>query len=301
MITPKYLKKGDRIGIISSAKKTDPEEITEGVELLKSWGLVAVLGTHTFNTHHFFAGTDIERTEDLQSMLDDDSIQAIIFTKGAYGTMKIIDALNFDKFKKHPKWIMGYSDITVLHNHIHNLGIETIHSVMLQGIPKASAEARISLQKALFGESLGYEFPQHVENKNNKKAIEGTLVGGNLSVFYALIGSDSDIDTSGKILFIEDIDEYLYHLDRMLISLRRSGKLANLKALVVGAMIDIKESTLTYGQTANEIILEQVKDYDYPVFFDFPSGHQSDNRTLILGREIKVTPDVKTVRLDFKD
>lgn len=300
-MAPQYLKKGDRIGIISSAKKTDPSEIAEGVALLESWGLVPVLGKHTFNTHHFFAGTDIERTEDLQSMLDDDSIKAIIFTKGAYGTMKIIDALHFDNFVKNPKWIMGYSDITVLHSHIHNLGIETIHSVMLQGIPKASAATIMSLRQALFGESLQYEFPKHAENKNNNKMVEGTLIGGNLSVFYALIGSDSDTDTTDKILFIEDIDEYLYHLDRMLVSLRRSGKLANLKALLVGAMIDIKESTLAYGQTPYEIILEQTSNYGYPVYFDFPCGHQSDNLTLILGREIQITPERGTVKINFKD
>lgn len=298
MTSPAFLKPGDKIGIVSSAKKTLSDEITEGLDLLKSWGFVPVLGKHTFKAHHFFAGTDLERTEDLQAMLDDDSIKAIVFTKGAYGTMKIIDLLDFTHFRKHPKWIVGYSDITVLHNHIHNFGIETMHAVMLQGIPKCSVEARESLQKALLGHHLEYAIAQEDSLEN---PIEGQFVGGNLSVFYAMIGSESDIDTTDKILFIEDIDEYLYHLDRMLISLKRSGKLSHLKAMIVGAMIDIKESTLTYGQTAKEIILEHTKPFGYPVIFDFPTGHQSDNRTLILGRTIKITPANNTVIVDFQE
>jgi muramoyltetrapeptide carboxypeptidase len=301
MITPPYLKSGDKVGIVCSAKRTKPEEIVDGIQLLKSWNLIPVVGKHTFNEYHFFAGTDQERTEDLQNMLDDDAIKAIIFTKGGYGTMKIIDALDFTNFIKNPKWIVGYSDITVLHNHIHNFNIETIHAVMLQGIPKCTAESKTSLKKALFGETLTYEISKNESNKNADSVVEGILVGGNLSIVYALIGSNSDIDTSNKILFFEDIDEYLYHLDRMLIALKRSGKLSNLKAILVGGMIDIKEATLDYGKTENEIILEETNSFNYPIYFGFPSGHQEDNRALILGREIKINSNDDTIKIEFKN
>jgi muramoyltetrapeptide carboxypeptidase len=301
MIIPPYLKSGDKVGIVSTAKRTKPEEIVDGIQLLKSWDLIPVIGKHTFNEQHFFAGTDEERTEDLQDMLDNSSIKAIIFTKGGYGTMKIIDALDFTNFKKNPKWIVGYSDITVLHNHIHNFNIETIHAVMLQGIPKCTSESKTSLKRALFGESLTYEISKNENNKNTESVVEGVLVGGNLSMLYALIGSNSDIDTSNKILFFEDIDEYLYHLDRILISLKRSGKLSNLKAILVGGMVDIKESTLDYGKTANEIILEETNSFHYPIYFGFPSGHQEDNRALIFGREIKINSDDNTIKIEFKN
>ncbi|MFV8347891.1 S66 peptidase family protein [Flavobacterium sp. ZB4P13] len=301
MIIPPYLKSGDKVGIVSTAKRTKSEEIVDGIQLLKSWNLVPVIGKHTFNEHHFFAGTDQERTEDLQNMLDDNAIKAIIFTKGGYGTMKIIDVLDFTNFKKNPKWIVGYSDITVLHNHIHNFNIETLHAVMLQGIPKCTSESKTSLKRALFGETLTYEISKNESNKNAESVVEGILVGGNLSILYALIGSSSDIDTSNKILFFEDIDEYLYHLDRMLIALKRSGKLSNLKAILVGGMIDIKDSTLEYGKTANEIIVEETNPFNYPIYFGFPSGHQEDNRTLILGREIKISPNGNTIKIEFKN
>lgn len=301
MITPPYLKSGDKVGIVSSAKRTKPEEIVDGIQLLKSWGLIPVIGKHTFKEHHFFAGTDQERTEDLQNMLDDNTVKAIFFTKGGYGTMKIIDALDFTNFKKNPKWLVGYSDITVLHNQIHNFNIETIHAVMLQGIPKCTSESKTSLKRALFGETLTYEISKKESDKNAESVVEGILVGGNLSILYALIGSSSDIDTSNKVLFFEDIDEYLYHLDRMLIALKRSGKLSNLKAILVGGMVDIKDSTIEYGKTANEIILEETNPFDYPIYFGFPSGHQEDNRALILGREIKISSSDNTIKIEFKN
>jgi muramoyltetrapeptide carboxypeptidase len=299
MTIPPYLKSGDKVAIISSAKRTEPEEIEQGLDLLKSWGLVPVMGRHTFKQHHFFAGTDEERAEDLQQALDDTSIKAIIFTKGAYGTMRIIDSINFEAFKKHPKWIVGYSDITILHQHIHHLDIESLHAVMLQGIPKSSSETIESLHKALFGEYLQYDIPQEPENRHTGNSVEGILVGGNLSIMYALIGTPSDIDTKDKILFIEDIDEYLYHLDRMMIALKRSGKLSGLKALIVGGMVDIKESTLAFGQSEREIILEHTKAFDYPVYFGFPSGHIPDNRALILGHNIRITPQKQSVSIEF--
>lgn len=301
MITPPYLKSGDKVGIVSTAKTVSYEEIEGGLEILKSWNLTPVIGKNAHNVYGFFAGTDQERLEDLQKMLDDETIKAIIFTRGGYGTVKIIDQLDFTNFRKNPKWLVGYSDITVLHSHIHNFNIETLHAVMLQGMPRATSESVESLKKALFGENLIYEIAKNKENKHGETAVEGTLVGGNLSILFALNGSVSDIDTTGKILFFEDIDEYLYHLDRMLIALKRSNKLANLKAILVGAMTEIKEATLEYGKTDYEIVLDEVSAFDFPVYFDFPCGHQSDNQTLILGREIKITPNNETITVEFKN
>lgn len=301
MITPPYLKSGDKVGIVSTAKTVSAAEIKEGLEVLKNWNLIPVIGKNAFNVYGFFAGTDQERLEDLQQMLDDESIKAIIFTRGGYGTVKIIDQLDFTNFKKNPKWLVGYSDITVLHSHVHNFNIETLHAVMLQGMPKATSEALDSLKKALFGESLIYEIAKNKENKLGETTVEGVLVGGNLSILYSLNGSASDIDTRDKILFFEDIDEYLYHLDRMLIALKRSDKLSSLKAILVGAMTDIKEATLDYGKTDYEIILDEVSSFNFPVYFDFPCGHQAKNLTLILGREIKINPEKNSIKIEFKN
>ncbi len=299
MITPPYLKQGDKIGIVSTAKQATFTDVEEGLSLLKSWGLTPVVGSNAFSSCGFLAGTDAERLHDLQQMLDDETIKAILFTKGGYGTLKIIDALNFTAFVRKPKWIVGYSDITVLHNHVHNFNIETIHAVMLQGMPKCSAVGIASLHDALFGAPLVYQLPQTPNNKNAIQTIEGVVVGGNLSLLYALLGSVSDIDTTNKILFFEDIDEYLYHFDRMLLALRRAGKLAHLKAIIVGALTDIKEATIDYGLTANQIILEQASSYNYPIYFGFPAGHQSNNNALILGRTIKIIPNLTTVSIEF--
>jgi muramoyltetrapeptide carboxypeptidase len=298
-MNPPYLKSGDRVGIISTAKQAEPEEIEAGLATLKSWGLVPVIGANAFKKDSFLAGNDAERAHDLQQMLDDDSIKAIFFTKGGYGTLRIIDSIDFTKFRKKPKWIVGYSDITLLHSHIHNFGIETLHAVMLQGMPKSTAESSETIRKAIFGESLSYEIPLETENRNGEEAIESTLIGGNLSMLYAITGSASDIDTSGKILFIEDIDEYLYHFDRVMISLKRAGKLSGLKGILVGGMVDIKESTIPFGRDERQMTLEHTAQYGYPVYFGFPSGHIEDNRALIMGRTVRIEQNGFKVKIDF--
>lgn len=295
MTTPPYLFPGDKIGIVSTAKRTEPHEIEAALATLKSWGLEPVIGANAFNEYGFLAGTDAERLADLQQMLDDKAIKAIFFTKGGYGTLRIIDGINWTNFKQSPKWLVGYSDITLLHSHVHNFGIQTLHAVMLQGYPKSTPESTEAIRKALFGESLAYEIPVEAENRAGD-AVEGTLIGGNLSMLYSIVGSESDIDTSGKILFIEDIDEYLYHYDRMLISLKRAGKFANLKAVIVGGMVDIKESTLPFGMTYQEITLQH---FDCPVYFGFPSGHIGDNRALVMGGTVKITPGTAIVKFEF--
>lgn len=298
MISPPYLKAGDKIGVVSTAKRTTPEEIEHGLDLLKSWGLVPVLGKNIYNTHGFFAGTDEERLEDLQEMLGDDSLKAIIFTKGAYGTLRIINRVDFTKFRERPKWIAGYSDITALHHNINKLGIETIHSVMLQGMPTGNFAATETLRAALFGEQLAYSIPLD-PNNNTQSPVSGVLTGGNLSMLYALLDSDSDLP--GNILFFEDIDEYLYHFDRMIVTLKNRGKLEWLKAILVGGLIEIKESTIPFGQNAHEVVLQHAKGYGLPVYFGFPSGHMPDNRALILGRTVHIKPTGAMVEVSFAD
>lgn len=285
LIQPSYLKKGDKIGIVACARKISREEMAPAIEILKSWGLEVVLGKNVFNADNQFSGTDAERSDDLQTMLDTASVKAIISARGGYGTMRIIDKINFENFKKSPKWLVGYSDITVLHSHIHTLGIETIHATMPINFNK-DADALETLRKALFGEKISYEIDSH--SLNRKGVAEGELVGGNLSLLYALTGSASDIDTSGKILFIEDLDEYLYHIDRMMMNLKRSGKLSRLAGLVVGGMTDMKDNAIPFGKTAEEIILDAVKEYNYPVCFRFPAGHVDKNFALYLGRTVKL-------------
>jgi len=287
MQTPPSLKTGDKIAIIATARKISPEEVQPAVEMFRKWGLVAVYGSYLFRENHQFAGSDQERTEDLQWAMDDDNIKAIICVRGGYGTVRIIDKLDFSKFQQKPKWIIGYSDVTVLHSHIHKLtGIETLHAIMPVNFPKDGIEnqALASLRKALFNENIHYSINAHPLNREGD--AEGILVGGNLSILYSLSGTSSDIDTQGKILLIEDLDEYLYHIDRMMMNLKRNGKLSNLAALIVGGMSDMNDNTVSFGKTAEEIIADAVAEYSYPVCFHFPAGHQEDNRAMILGRKI---------------
>lgn len=296
MTTPPYLKPEDKVGVVSTAKRTEPHEIEQGLAVLKSWGLEPVIGRNAFNEYGFLAGTDEERLTDLQQMLDDDSIKAVFFTKGGYGTLRIVDGIDWTNFRQNPKWLVGYSDITLLHCHVHNFGIESLHAVMLQGYAKSTIASYDTIMAALFGERLNYEIPSAPDTTLNGN-VEGILVGGNLSMLFAIVGSPSDINMDSKILFIEDIDEYLYHYDRMLVSLKRAGKLKGLKAVIVGQMVDIKESTLPWGRNDREITLEH---FECPVIFDFPAGHVTDNRALLLGRNIKMTSTAQTIKIDFE-
>lgn len=289
MVTPPYLKPGDKVGIVSTARKVSMEELQAAIDCFKSWGLEVALGDNLFKQSNQFAGTDEERVADFQRMLDDESIKAIMCARGGYGTVRIIDKLDFSHFIESPKWICGFSDITVLHSHIHqNFGIETVHSVMPFSIGRigADTEAVTSLKKVLFGEEITYQFPGHELNRVGD--VSGILVGGNLSILYSLLGSASDLDTTDKILFIEDLDEYLYHVDRMMQNMKRNGKLSALKALVVGGMSDMRDNPIGFGKSAIEIVADTVKEYDYPVCFNAPAGHIDDNRSLIMGGEISL-------------
>ncbi|MDD5150032.1 MAG: LD-carboxypeptidase [Flavobacterium sp.] len=295
---PPYLKKGDTIMIVAPAGfVADSTELDPGIALAKSWGLEVILGKHVFSKHNHFAGTDEERLGDMQLALDNKNVKAIWCSRGGYGTVRIIDQIDFTAFKKNPKWVIGFSDITTLHTHIHNLGIATIHATMPGGMHSATDEAKQTLYKALFGYDYGFEIPTNPLNK--KGDAKGILIGGNLSIINSMVGSDSEINTYGKILFIEDVGEDLYRVDRMMYTLKRSGLLKNLKALIVGDFsYDIAKDTL-FGGSHREIILNAVKDYNYPVIFDFPGGHIKDNRTLIFGKEINIEVNESTSKIYY--
>lgn len=304
MITPNTLQKGDTIAIVSTARKLKKEELQPALKILESWGLKAVLGKTIGAEENQFAGNEELRAEDFQQMLDNPNIKAIWCARGGYGTVKMIDMLDFSAFQKNPKWIIGYSDVTVLHSQIHNLGIETLHAQMCLDIENKTEEARESIRKVLFEQEYSIAFNVNTFNKTFQQkhqlsSIQSKIVGGNLSVLYSLCGSSSAINTDGKILFIEDLDEYLYHIDRMMMNLKRNGVFKNLKALIVGGMTDMHDNRIPFGKTAEEIILDAVKDYNYPVFFNFPAGHIKDNQALIFGREVKLISENDQVILNF--
>lgn len=284
MITPPYLKLGDTIGITCPASKMDREVALYAGQVLESWGFKTILGKTVGNHYYNFSATDDERLKELQDMLNQEDIKAILFGRGGYGMLRIMDQLDFSSFKKQPKWICGYSDITALHIHIYKkFKIATLHSLMCSGI---TAETRDddyvkSLKNALLGKNYNYSFSAHVLNRHGK--CQGALIGGNLALLASLSGSASQPDTKGVILFIEDVGEYRYSIDRMMLNLKRAGWLEHLSGLLIGSFNECKENDEPFGQTEEEIILDKVKEYDYPVAFGFPVGHQEENYALKVG------------------
>jgi len=300
MITPAYLKPGDKVAIIATARKVTASEMESAIKSIQSWGLIVVPGEHLYDQENQFAGSDEMRAADLQQMLDDTDVKAIFCARGGYGTVRIIDRIDFTAFAKNPKWIVGYSDITVLHSHIHrHFGVETLHATMPLNFPGdgSTSSAVETLRKALFGETPDYQFSPGPLSRNGHE--RGLVVGGNLSILCSLSGTSSELETEGKILFIEDLDEYLYHIDRMMMNLKRSGKLDRLAGLVVGGLSQMRDNSIPFGKTAEEIITDSVKDYKYPVLFGFPAGHQDENLPLILGREAVLDVNTGAAGLTF--
>ena len=297
-IMPQYLKKGDTVAIVATARKIDKSTLLPGIKLLESWGLKVILGKTIGMEQNQLAGADWQRATDFQEMLDNPSVKAIWAAKGGYGTVKIVDRIDFSNFKKNPKWIVGFSDVTVLHSHINKLGFQTLHAMMAISTLSATAAAKESLRKALFGEKLEYSIPHHAFNKLGQ--AKGELIGGNLSVLYSIQGSVSEVDFKNKILFIEDLDEYLYHIDRMMTNLKRNGSLKNLKGIIVGGMTSMNDNEIPWGKDALEIIQEIVKDLNIPIAYNFPAGHIKDNRALILGETISFEVTDKETRVIFE-
>jgi muramoyltetrapeptide carboxypeptidase len=298
MIFPPNLKKGDTVAIVATARKNIEDNLQPAISWLKSWGLEVVVGSTIGLDKDQLAGTDEERAADFQTQLDNPNIKAIWCVRGGYGTVRMIDLLDFTKFKQNPKWIIGFSDVTVLHSHLNTMGFASIHGIMPVSV-KATEEAKESLRKALFGETITYVLPCNYMNRLG--SAKGELVGGNLSILYSLFGSNSSIDCSDKILFIEDLDEYLYHVDRMMMNLKRNGCLEGLKGIIVGGMTKMKDNDIPWGKNAEQIIDDVTKKYNIPILFYFPAGHMSDNRALIFGKQVSMDVNDYESKVIFMD
>jgi muramoyltetrapeptide carboxypeptidase len=292
------LKLGDKIAIISPAGVVNPEYIEGACQKLKTWGYEPVVGKNALNIYGRYAGTTKERAADLQWALDDEEIKAILCSRGGYGVMQIIENINFEKFKKNPKWLIGFSDITILHSVIFHLNIPSIHGIMAKHIAEKDEDSLpvAALKKLLQGENPKYNIPVH--SLNITGIAEGVLVGGNLSVFYGLRATKWDIQPKGKILFLEDLAEKPYHIDRMMQNLKLSGVLQNISGLIIGQFTEIEEDPLMF-KTVYEIIADAVKDYGYPVCFNFPAGHVEENYPLILGEKIKLEVNGQTSMVNY--
>lgn len=301
LIRPPYLKAGDTVAIVAPAGVLQSDTpIPEAKKLLESWGLHVKVGPNVFSDGKHFAGNDRERASDFQSALDDNSVKAIWAARGGYGTVRIIDMLDFSKFRQSPKWIAGYSDITVLHSHMHIMGYETIHSLMGGEMDRDSVGVQKSisaLKNAIFGKELNYEIAPSEYNRLG--TAKGQVVGGNLSILQSLLGSTSQIETKNKILFIEEIGEYKYAIDRMFYALKRAGYFEQCNGLIVGGMTKVKKNTTPYGMTVEELILNVVKDYGFPVLFDFPAGHGDVNEAILMGREVELIVEKDNVELHY--
>jgi muramoyltetrapeptide carboxypeptidase len=305
IIIPPYLKTGDTIGITCPSGFSTLEDIQPAVQMLQQWGYQVKIGNTIGKRDFTFGGTDAERTADFQMMLDDTTVKAILCATGGYGAVRIIDQLNLRNSRKHPKWMIGFSDITVLHSHFHQVHqIATLHAKMCGSFPKDWAaadpvqqDAILSIQQALTGHTFQYPVQPCLHNRNG--VAEGVLVGGNLRILENMNGSASAIDTKGKILFVEDVSEPLYNIDRMFCNLLRAGKLAHLKGLIVGGFTDMKPDNPAspFGRDVFTIVKEKTAKFNYPVCFDFPVGHQKSNFALKCGVKHRLTVSDITVSL----
>ena len=296
---PNPIQKGDTIGLLALACKVNFEILKPAIALMENiWGLKIVLGKSLTSEYHQFAGTDVMRANDCQMMLDNPEIKAIFSARGGYGSSRLLDSIDFTAFQKQPKWVIGFSDITAVHCHIHTLNIESLHATMPKIFLQEGGEQSLeSLRKILFGEETNYKIEPH---KLNRLGVgEGQLIGGNLAILIHVIGSKSDINYEGKILFLEDVNEYLYNIDRMMIQLKRSGKLQNLAGLIVGSFSDCQDNDVPFGKSAYEIIEEAVADYDFPVCYGFPVGHEVDNWAMPHGRRLSLL--VEEYRVSLKE
>ena len=284
MITPSSLSSGSKIALVAPARKVAEDDIAFAVEYIRQRGFVPIYDERLFLSYNQFAGNDEQRASVLQHYLDADDIDAIMCVRGGYGTVRIIDRLDFDKFMQKPKWIVGYSDVTVLHAKMQSLGIESLHATMPINFQDNSKQALDTLFDALCGKEIKYDLPQQTLDILSK--MKGEVVGGNISVLYSLLGSDIFPDVEGKVLFLEDLDEYLYHIDRMMMAFQRAGIFDKIGGLIIGGLTKMHDNAIPFGMTAEEIISEKTKDKNIPTVFNFPAGHINDNRAIILGRRV---------------
>lgn len=292
LISPPPLKKGDTLGIVSLSSVLDEKRLLQGKKIVeKGFGFEVKFSSNILNVHHNFAGTDQEKIDAFQEMLDNPEIKGIIAGRGGYGASKIIDQINWESFKKNPKWIVGFSDLTVVHQKLQSFGIQSIHGPMMVTLKDDKTSAG-SLKKALMGKKLKYQERGH--SLNREGISQGQIFGGNLCLLAHNIGSSSDNSFDGKILFLEDVGEYVYNIDRMMVQLKRAGKLSNLAGLIVGQFSHSKENAVPFGKTPNEIIQEHVSEFSYPVSYDFPIGHENENRAIRCGEvmNLEVLKDI---------
>lgn len=298
---PAFLKSGDKVGVVSPARKILAEEMAPALASLQEWGLVPVLGTHLYSVAHQYAGSDAERTADLQRMIADPEIKAILFSRGGYGCLRIVDAIDFGMLAKHPKWLIGFSDLTAFSVAAWKAGVATIHGPMAISWNGKTADvaARSHLRALLMGDVPTYSYAPTAPERLRTGKATGRLIGGNLSILSQLIGTPDDFETKGCILFIEDIDEYLYHIDRMMVHLKRAGKLQHLAGLVVGGFSDLKDNEVPFGKTVEEIVLDAIGQVDYPVCFGFPSGHWPQNYPWVHGAKATLSVSHSLVELQL--
>ncbi|MEY4604235.1 MAG: hypothetical protein RIT43_1527 [Bacteroidota bacterium] len=294
---PEALKQGDLIYITAPAKAIEAEYLDFAVDFLQKKGFRVMLSNYCGGRSHYFSGTDEERRQDMQFGLDHEEVKAILCARGGYGCVRIVDSLEWAGMLRQPKWLIGFSDITVFHQRLQRFGIQSIHGTMVLNFPKNSTRALETMLDAISGKNYSIEFPPHKENKNGSS--EGELVGGNMSILYSLLGTDDQIDYSGKILFIEDLAEHIYHIDRMLYAFKKCGVFEHISGLVVGGMTDLEDTDVPFGKTVEEIIREQLAYRNIPVAFNFPAGHIDDNRSLILGRNCRLSVTDKECVLDW--
>jgi muramoyltetrapeptide carboxypeptidase len=280
MIIPKYLRPGDVVAVVATAKSVNRAQTLQGIDILRSWGLEVRTGQHLFAKEGQFAGGDEQRAADMQLMIDSDQVKTIFVARGGYGTSRILDRLDFLPMLQSPKWICGFSDITVMQTHLFRLGMATMHAPMPAFFSSTDTRSLERFQTMLFGEHPPLEAPHHQLNRPG--LASGPIIGGNLSLLCHSIGTSSELITEGNILFIEDVGEQLYQLDRMMVQLKRGGFLREIAALVVGQFTEMKDDD-AFGKTANEIIFEHIRDYQFPVAFGFPIGHSAENHALVVG------------------
>ena len=304
LIKPKNLKIGDTISIIapSGVLKDYDEYMYKSISLMESWGLNVVLGSNIYDSYGHFSSSDANRQKDFQNAIDDNKIKAIWCARGGYGAMRIIDKINYDNLLKHPKWVIGYSDITAIHNDIHNLGVESLHGIMSKSLEDISVddESIKKLKDIIFGKGeLHYMIESNKYNITGEAS--GKLVGGNLTLLQSLLESKSSIDTTNKIIFIEEVGEYLYHIDRMLHSLKRADYFSKCSGLIVGDFTDIRKNETKFGKNLYEIINEIVKEYNFPVIYGFPAGHGQKNLPLIFGRNVEINVSKNKSEIRFSN
>lgn len=298
MINPPPLKPKDQIAIIATARKISLDELQQAIKHIEDWGYQAVIGSSIGKEDHQFAGSDNDRAEDLQSQINNPNIKAIWCARGGYGSVRILEKVDFSVLKTNLKWLIGYSDVTAIHAHLARLGIMSVHGQMALDVETRTEKSRESIRAILLDDLPNYTAKQSQFNRNGKAS--GKLIGGNLSVVYSLCGSPSALQPKGAVLFLEDLDEYLYHLDRMMQNLKRNGYFDHLKALVVGGMTDMNDNTIPFGKSAEAIIADTVAEFNFPVMFNFPSGHLEDNQAFIHGHQVTVEVTNQGGKLTYK-